>query len=150
MKAKHQMQINQLQTEYQLLLDRRLNEIQNEAQSQIHKSKSIDMEIKAQLESRITQIEKDYILKTKHDNILTTEILDLKTRHAQEMKEFEDRNEREYSLKLKEITDKNKFEYESIISALKCNISLFSLSLSQASTSRPRGQQIQERDPKAD
>jgi hypothetical protein len=40
------------------------------------------MEIKAQLEGRLAQIEKDYILKTKHENILTTEILDLKTKYA--------------------------------------------------------------------
>jgi hypothetical protein len=113
------MQINQLQAEYQSLLDKRLTEIQNEANSQISKTKTIDMEIKAQLESRIAQIEKDYILKTKHENILTTEILDLKTRHAQEMKDLEDRYEKDYSQKLKDITEKNKLEYEAIINTLK-------------------------------
>ena len=86
---------------------------------QLHKTKTFDLELRAEMENKINQIEKDYILKAKHENILNTEILDLKTRHAQEMKELESKISTEYAKKIRDIAEKNRFEYESTVESLK-------------------------------
>jgi hypothetical protein len=94
-------------------------DIQSEATSEISKSRAADLETKSQLEIRLQQLDKDYILKNKHENILTTEILNLKTLHAQEMKEVEESYEKQISAKIKEVSDKLRNEYEAIIATIK-------------------------------
>ena len=71
------------------------------------------------MESRIVQIEKDYISKTKHEHILTTELLDQRAHHAHEIRELEERLEKEYSHRLKEVVGRTKHEYESDLSHVK-------------------------------
>lgn len=96
-----------------------MSELHTEASSQIIKSKNADLELKAQLESKVSQIEKDYISITKHENVLTTELLDLKATHAREMRNLEERLERENNIKTKESQSKLKNEYEGEIRELK-------------------------------
>ena len=108
-----------MQTEYQSVLDRKLSELHNEASTQISKSKNADIETKAQLESRVAHIEKDYISKTKHENILTNEILDLRANHAREMRELEERIESEYSQRTRELVAKAKAEFDNDLQEIK-------------------------------
>lgn len=119
---KHQLQITQLQNEYQTLLNKRVSELQNEAQFLNFGPRPIDIEAKNQLENRINQIEKDYILKMKHENILNTELLDLKNKHAQELKELEEKYERDFGERVQGVAEKNRFEFESTIVELKGNL----------------------------
>jgi len=116
---KHQLQITQLQTEYQTLLNKKVAELQNETHFSNYGPRPIDIEAKNQLENRLNQIEKDYILKTKHENILNTELLDLKTKHAQELKELEEKYGRDLGERVQGVAEKNRFEFESTIVELK-------------------------------
>ena len=74
---------------------------------------------KSQLENRLNQIEKDYILKTKHENIITAEVLDLKTKNLQAIKEIEEKYEQQISEKIKDITNKKNIENENVITTVK-------------------------------
>ena len=67
----------------------------------------------------MTQIEKDYISKTKHENILTNELLDLKAIHAREVRNLEERLEYEYSQRTKESINRIRNEYEGELRDLK-------------------------------
>ena len=58
-------------------------------------------------------------MKAKHENILTAEILELKTKNLQAIKEIEEKYEQEISEKIQDIINKKKVEYEGIISTIK-------------------------------
>lgn len=94
-------------------------ELQNESEFMNFRPRPIDMEAHIQLENRINQIERDYILKTKHENILNTEILDLKTKHAKELKDLEEKYLADLGERVKIVAEKNRFEFESTIEILK-------------------------------
>lgn len=113
------MQLSQLQSDYQSLLDKKLNELQNETSAQMNKSRTVELEVRAQLESRLTQMEQDYISKSKHENILTTEIMELKVKHAQDIKDLEEKYEQEIYIRTKELADKKRVEYETLLSSVK-------------------------------
>lgn len=108
-----------MQSEYQSLIDRKLTELQNEASIQISKSKNADADMKAQLEGRVAQLEKDYISRTKHENILTNEILNLRANHTREMRELEEKLQTEYNQRIKELVGKTKDEYENDLREVK-------------------------------
>lgn len=86
--------------------------MQHDAGFQLNPPRSIDAEVRSQLENRIAQIEKDYILKTKHENILSTEIMELKAKHAQEISSLEERHERDLSERVREVKEKTMLEYK--------------------------------------
>lgn len=113
------MQLSQLQSDYQSLLDKKLSELQNETSAQMNKSRTVELEVRAQLESRLTQMEQDYISKSKHENILTAEIMELKVKHAQDIKDLEEKYEQEIYIRTKELADKKRVEYEALLSSVK-------------------------------
>lgn len=113
------MQMSQLQSDYQSLLDKKLSELQNETSAQMNKSRTVELEVRAQLESRLTQMEQDYISKSKHENILTAEIMELKVKHAQDIKDLEEKYEQEIYIRTKELADKKRVEYEALLSSVK-------------------------------
>jgi len=121
LKTKHQVHITQLQNEYQILINKKMSELQTDSDFLLYRPRAVDIEAKNQLEERINQIEKDYILKTKHENILNTQILELKTQHAQELKNLQDKYENSFGERVKGIAEKNRFEFENSIEGLKGN-----------------------------
>ncbi len=116
---KYQTELSELQHEYQSVLDRKLSELHNEASIQISKSKNADIETKAQLEGKVAQIEKDYISKTKHENILANEILDLKAMHAKELRDLEERMENDYNNRIRDVLGKSQRGFESDLREVK-------------------------------
>ncbi len=101
------------------MLDKKLTELHTEASSQIIKTKNADLESKAFLESKVAQIEKDYISKIKHENILTGQLLDLKSSHSREIRELEERLETNYNLRVKDIVNRVKNECKNELQELK-------------------------------
>ena len=83
------------------------------------RARAIDLEIRTQLESKVTQMERDFIPKSKHESILTNELMELRTKHAQAMKELEEKYEQEIQSRNKETVEKKKVEYEALLSTLK-------------------------------
>lgn len=96
-----------------------MSELQTDSDFLLYRPRAVDIEAKNQLEERINQIEKDYILKTKHENILNTQLLELKTQHAQELKSLQDKYENSFGERVKGIAEKNRFEFENSIEGLK-------------------------------
>ena len=105
--------------EYQQLIQKKVKDAQNESKEEISQIRVIEKETRAQLEAKVARYEKDYMLKATHESTLAAEVLNLKTSHLQDLKELEDKFERDYTLKLKEISEKSRMEYENNITTLK-------------------------------
>lgn len=127
MKAKHQLQINQLQGDYQSLLDRRGSDSQSETTANVlnKSARSFDVDLRTTLENRISQMEKEYISKTKHENILAEKLMELKATHSQSIRELEEKYEQEIQTRVKQIADQGKIEHEAALNSLKSNPKIF-------------------------
>ncbi len=119
MRKKHQDEINNLQFEFQTLLQKKLREAREESEKEIKRIKLLEREVREQSENQNLRLDKDYILKSNHEGILASEILNLRTKHINELKDIDERYEREYSNKLKEAIRIHKQEYENTIASLK-------------------------------
>jgi len=104
------------------MIQRKLNQVHEDASMEVSRIKSMERESKTQLENRLTRFEKEYILKANHESILASEMLNLRTKHLHEVKELEEKVEKEYAEKLKGIVQNNKQEYETVIANLKGQI----------------------------
>lgn len=123
MQNKHQETITNLQMEYQVLIQKKIREAREDADNEIARIKSMERETRNQFDSRVSTFEKDYISKANHESILSSETLNLRTKHINELKNIEERFEKEYALKLKDVAQMNKQEYEASISTLKSKFS---------------------------
>jgi len=123
MQNKHQETITNLQMEYQVLIQKKIREAREDADNEITRIKSMERETRNQFDSRVSTFEKDYISKANHESILSSETLNLRTKHINELKNIEERFEKEYALKLKDVAQMNKQEYEASISTLKSKFS---------------------------
>jgi len=108
-----------MQMDYENVIQRKLKEVHEDASLEVSRIKSMERESRSQLENRVTRFEKEYILKANHESILASEMLDMRTKHLHEVKDLEEKFEREYAEKLKSIIQNNKSEYETNIASLK-------------------------------
>ena len=127
MQNKHQETITNLQMEYQVLIQKKIREAREDADNEIARIKSMERETRNQFDSRVSTFEKDYISKANHESILSSETLNLRTKHINELKNIEERFEKEYALKLKDVAQMNKQEYEASISTLRSKFSILIL-----------------------
>lgn len=68
--AKHQSQITQLQMQYQRMMEVKLSEMQDDVDRQISKSQEYDKEVKALMELKMKEIEREYILLSAHEQVV--------------------------------------------------------------------------------
>ena len=108
------------------------------------RARAIDLEIRTQLESKVTQMERDFIPKSKHESILTNELMELRTKHAQAMKELEEKYEQEIQSRNKETVEKKKVEYEALLSTLKSKPYFESLRLMTFSSTKDANKTLEE------
>src|SRR3712207_4161971 len=94
--------MSQLETQYQSLLENKLIDAYNNTKGSASKGKGLDKETRLQLESRLAEIERDYMLKTKHENILEMEVWNLKAAHEKEIQSLRDNFEQEIAERVKE------------------------------------------------
>lgn len=121
-KAKHQGEINKIQSEYQTLLDRKLFELQSEASSHIAKNRTVDMELKTHLETKIAQLESDYILKSTHEALLVQESTRLKQAHQRELHELLERQEKEMEERSRDLAERRNYEMDHKQEGLKSEL----------------------------
>ena len=82
---------------------------------EINRNKSMDQEIKSHFEKRMKEMEQNYILKSQHQNILESQLQEIKNHHLTQVQELENKAER----KFKELFDKDKASMESSIEHLR-------------------------------
>lgn len=109
-------------------MQKKLKEAQEEAEEEIARIKSIENEVRGQLDTKVSKFEKEYIPRATHESILAAEVLDLRTKNMNSIKELEEKYERDYAAKLKETIERNKQEYETRLTTLRSN-EFFFLSL---------------------
>lgn len=97
------------------MLQKRLKETNDEANREIARIRAIEQDTREQLDSRMLRFEKDYILKANHESILAAEVLDLKTKQMQNLKDLENKFEKEYAQRLKNAIDRNSQEYQNLM-----------------------------------
>ena len=113
-----------------MLLEKRTSELHSESTLNVSKSRTYEFELRTHLENRIAQMEKDYISRAKHENILAAETMELKAAHAQGMKELEEKYEQEIQIRAKHLADKSKYELELALNSLKSKQNCHNIALS--------------------
>jgi chromosome segregation ATPase len=112
---KHQSQISELQRHYQDLLEAKIKEFQSEHTSHFSKQRALDYELKKIMDEKIAQVEKDYILISKHEAILNEETSKLRIKHLQEIREIEENWNKDLLSKMRELKDNNSTECEKMM-----------------------------------
>ena len=79
------------------------------------KGRGIDSETRLQFEGRLSQLERDYILKTKHENILSLELWNLQTSHKQEIQALKENFDQEMERKVKAIQENEFYKNDDIL-----------------------------------
>ena len=123
LQSKHGLQMTQVQAEFQQLLDNKLYEIQSDAQSQINKTKMDHGEMKSILDSKMAQIEKNYILANRHEEIVDEERKKMKDKFIHQMEELRDEYEKQIHQSVVNIESQKEKEIELMIKNFKNNIS---------------------------
>ena len=101
-------------------LEAKNSEAMNYASNSSSFKKSYEMESKAKLESSLTaQIDRDYILKSKHENILAVETLELQSKHVKEIQKLTEEFEREQKRKMKSVQESAENENSNAIKIIK-------------------------------
>ena len=115
---KHQSQITELQRHYQDLLEDKIKEFQSEHSSHFSKQRALDYELKKIMDEKLAQVEKDYILISKHESILNEETSKLRIKHLQEIREIEENWNKDLLARVQEIKDSNLTETENLLKKL--------------------------------
>jgi len=115
MNSKYQSQLNTLETQYQDFVHDKLAEAEQRATDMT--SKTISLEV----EDRVQKIERDYIPKIKHENILEMEIWNLKNMHQKEIQALYQEFQNELDRKARNIQETEQDEYSLIINELQGN-----------------------------
>ena len=68
--TKHQIQITQLQMQYQHMMEAKLTEMQQEIDKQIFKSQEYDRQVRDMMDSKMKEIEREYILVSAHESLI--------------------------------------------------------------------------------
>ncbi len=80
------------------------------------------MELKSHLETKIAQLESDYILKSTHEALLVQEATRLKQAHQRELHEILERQEKEMEERSRDIVERRNFELDHRQEALKSTL----------------------------
>lgn len=94
------------------MLEERIKEFQNEHDSHLSRQKALDFELKKLMDEKMIQIEKDYISLAKHENILQEECLKMRIKHLQEIREIEEKCNKELISRIKDIKEQSVEEAE--------------------------------------
>lgn len=105
--SKHQAQIAELQRHYQELLEDRIKDFQAEHSSHLSRQKALDHELKRIMDEKVSQIEKEYISISKHESILHEEASKLRIKNLQEIRDIEEKYNKEILIKIKDIKEQN-------------------------------------------
>lgn len=97
--SKQQLQLIQLQQQYQQMMDAKLTEMQREVNEQIIRSQEHDREVKNIMDIKMREIDRDYMTKSMHEKVLADREVFL-------VKKF--------NVKIEEINQKNYDEQESL------------------------------------
>ena len=117
--TKHQNQIAELQKHYQELLEEKIKEFTYDSSFHMSKQKALDYELKRLVDEKISQIEKDYINLSKHENILHEETSKLRIKHLQEIREIEENCNKELFIRIKDLKDQNLLDTEKLSDKIK-------------------------------
>ncbi|KAL4441601.1 hypothetical protein ABPG74_021533 [Tetrahymena malaccensis] len=115
-KTKYEMQAQKIKQEYQQLLDKKMQEL-DESTNQLNFSKGFN----SQIQTKIQQIEKDYILKDQHEKILEEQIAKLEAKHQELINQISEIHQNNIQAKIKEISDRKSREYETLSQGLQNN-----------------------------
>jgi len=115
--TQYQSQLKSLETHYQEFVEIKLAEAEQMATDMT--SKTISIEVEDRVQSRLEQIERDYIPKIKHENILEIETWNLKNMHNKEIQALYQEFQRELDRKTRNIQESEQDEYSMIIDELQ-------------------------------
>lgn len=117
MNTQYQSQLKSLETHYQEFVEIKLAEAEQMATDMT--SKTISIEVEDRVQSRLEQIERDYIPKIKHENILEIETWNLKNMHNKKIQALYQEFQRELDRKTRNIQESEQDEYSMIIDELQ-------------------------------
>lgn len=112
-----------LQTQFQRVLDQKINQIQEDAQEQISQIRDQERELQEILEEKIIQVERDYIKVSQHDEILQ-EKDKLIDRLKQELNNKELEHRQETTGKMRSLENRLRDEIEDKEKVIKGNSGL--------------------------
>jgi len=115
--TQYQSQLKSLETHYQEFVEIKLAEAEQMATDMT--SKTISIEVEDRVQSRLEQIERDYIPKIKHENILEIETWNLKNMHNKKIQALYQEFQRELDRKTRNIQESEQDEYSMIIDELQ-------------------------------
>lgn len=105
LQLKHQGQISELQRHYQELLEEKIKDFQSEHSSHFSRQRALDYELKKIMDEKLSQMEKEYMLISKHETILNEETSKLRIKHLQEIRDIEESCNKDLHVRLSTLKD---------------------------------------------
>jgi len=115
-KSRNEVKIKQLESEYQVFMKNKLAEVQIMAQEIAEHRES---EARHQYENKLTEISRDYIMRSEHDMILATETDNLKAAHTKAIQALYNEFGKEVSHKVHSAKKQEKDEFSVIVHELQ-------------------------------
>lgn len=115
---KHQGQISDLQRHYQELLEEKIKDFQLEHSTHFSRQRALDYELKKIMDEKLSQMEKDYILISKHEAILNEETSKLRIKHLQEIRDIEENCSKDLHIRLSALKDSFSSESQQMLSKI--------------------------------
>ena len=103
--VKHQNQITQLQMQYQHMMEAKLSEMQQEVDKQIFKSQEHDREVMNMMDSKMKEIEREYMLVSVHDRLIADKEIALNRKFTAKIEEVSKGNDQIQDELKREIID---------------------------------------------
>jgi hypothetical protein len=119
MKAKHGIEIGNLQSDWENTLKRRVSEVQGDLMRDHEKARSADREIIRHLEARIAGMEREYVPRERVDEMIDDEINRLRNDQEDTFRELTISNRRELDQRVAESNLKITRAYEQQVNELK-------------------------------
>lgn len=92
--SRHRTQLVQLQAHYQNMMNARLEEMQKEVDEQVRRSQEHDLEVKAVMDGRLREVERDFMLKAIHEKVLNDREKKLNSEWSQRVEEINEETDR--------------------------------------------------------
>ena len=86
--SRHRTQLVQLQAHYQNMMNARLEEMQKEVDEQVRRSQEHDLEVKAVMDGKLREVERDFMLKATHEKVLNDREKRLNLEWSQKLEEI--------------------------------------------------------------
>ena len=115
-KSRNDVKIKQLESEYQVFMQNKLAEVQKMAKEIAEHRES---EARHQYENKLTELSRDYIMKSEHDMILATETDNLKAAHTKAIQALYNEFGKEVSHKIQHAKKQEQDEYSVILHELQ-------------------------------